>query len=84
MAVEWYENMDDLNTPIIWDNGDEALKQFASITPDEARHAAASARHTEGHVISEQLENESFTFDSIRLRSASRTGSRSRTSPTGT
>ena len=43
MAVDWYENMDDLETPIIWDNGDPALKNFASITPDQADQPAAGA-----------------------------------------
>ena len=36
MAVDWYENMDALETPIVWDNGDPALQQFASITADQA------------------------------------------------
>jgi hypothetical protein len=65
MAVKWYENMDDLDTPIIWDNGDKALSDFATITADQADSPPQVAYNgTEtGHVVSEQLDNEKFTFD---------------------
>ena len=58
MAVDWYENMDDLETPIIWDNGDPALQQFATITADQAAIPPQVPIQTEGHVTSENLENE--------------------------
>jgi hypothetical protein len=63
MAVSWYENMDDLSTPIIWDNGDPALKDFATITADQSSNPPQVPINTEGHVVSETLENERFTFD---------------------
>jgi hypothetical protein len=63
MAVQWYENMDDLKTPIILDNGDPALAQFANITPEDAANPPQVPYTTEGHIVSEQLDNEKFTFD---------------------
>ena len=63
MAVSWYENMDDLETPIIWDNGDDALKDLATITVDQAAIPPQVPINTEGRVVSETLENERFTFD---------------------
>jgi hypothetical protein len=63
MAVDWYKNMDDLKTPIIWDNGNPALKDFAAITTDQAADPPQVPYTTEGHVTNEDLENESFSFD---------------------
>jgi hypothetical protein len=63
MAVKWYLNMDDLKTPIIWDNGSKALKDFASITADQSAIPPQVPINGEGRVVSETLENERFTFD---------------------
>ena len=45
--------MDALDTPIVWDNGEPALQQFASITPDQAATPPVVPINTEGHVTSE-------------------------------
>jgi hypothetical protein len=65
MAVQWYEDMSVLKTPIILDNGDPALEKagLARITPEEATTLPQVPYTTEGHVVSEQLENEKFIFD---------------------
>jgi 6-pyruvoyl-tetrahydropterin synthase related domain len=63
MAVDWYKNMDDLQTPIVWDTGDSALQQFPSITPDQATNPPVVPIQTEGHVTGENMQNESFSFD---------------------
>jgi 6-pyruvoyl-tetrahydropterin synthase related domain len=63
MAVDWYENMDDLETPIVWDNGDPALQQFAPITADQATTPPVVPIQTEGHVTGEKMESEKFSFD---------------------
>ena len=84
MAVEWYKNEAALDTPLVWDNGEEALQQFASITPDAGRPIPPGEPiDTEGDVTNELLENEQPRASTPRP-SGSRTGSRSRTSPTGT
>jgi 6-pyruvoyl-tetrahydropterin synthase related domain len=66
-AVQWYENMDDLDTPIVWDNGDPALQDFASITPEQATSPPVEPIQTEGHVTSEEPGNETFSFDTTAV-----------------
>ena len=63
MAVDWYSNMDNLDTPIVWDNGDPALQKFASITSDQATSPPVVPIQTEGHVTGEKMYNEQFVFD---------------------
>ena len=67
VAVDWYENMDDLQTPIVWDNGDAALQQFASITPEAVTYPPAVPIQTEQHVTGEKLENERLSFDTTAI-----------------
>ena len=67
MAVDWYLNPGDLQTPLVLDKGEVALQQFTSITADQATAAPAVPINTEGHVISEQLENESLSFDTTAI-----------------
>jgi hypothetical protein len=65
LVVKWYENMNDLKTPIIWDNGDPALKNITSITAAEADNPPQVPYDgaDTGRVVSEKLDNEKFTFD---------------------
>ena len=67
MAVDWYLNPTDLGTPLVLDKGEAALKQFASITPDQATNPPMVPINTEGHVTGEQLENESLSFDTTAV-----------------
>jgi hypothetical protein len=67
MAVDWYLNATDLDTPLVLDKGEAALKQFASITPDQATNPPVVPINTEGHVTGEQLENESLSFDTTAV-----------------
>jgi hypothetical protein len=67
MAVDWYEAMESLDTPIVWDNGDPALQEFASVTPEQAVYPPVVPIQTEGHVTGEKLENESFSFDTTAI-----------------
>ncbi len=67
MAVDWYLNAGDLETPIVLDKGEAALKQFASITPDQAANPPVVPINTEGRVTGEQLENESLSFDTTAI-----------------
>jgi hypothetical protein len=67
MAVEWYLHEEALDTPLVWDNGEEALQQFASITPSEAANPPEVPVKTEGHVTNELLENDRLTFDTTAI-----------------
>ena len=67
MAVKWYRNGSDLDTPLIWDNGEAALKQFVSITPAQAANPPMTPITTEGHVTNETMANESLTFDTTAI-----------------
>ncbi|MFH1834457.1 MAG: hypothetical protein ABH877_05480, partial [bacterium] len=63
----WYLNTGALDTPLVLDKGEAALEPFLSITPDQATAPPAMPINTEGRVISEQLENESLSFDTTAI-----------------
>lgn len=67
IAVDWYLNEADLDTPLVLDRGEDALRQFTSIAPEEATAPPTDAIVTDGHVTSEQIENESLTFDTTAV-----------------
>jgi hypothetical protein len=67
MAVDWYLNPDDLDTPLIFDNGDEALARFTAITPEMATMPPVVPIDSEGTVTGESLENERFSFDTTAV-----------------
>ena len=48
MAVDWYLNQDALDTPIVRDQGEEALQRFTQITPEESADPPAVPINTEG------------------------------------
>ena len=67
MAVDWYLNPADLDTPLVLDRGEAALQRFTSITPDQATTPPVVPINTEGHVTGEQMENESLSFDTTAI-----------------
>ena len=67
MAVDWYLNESALDTPIVLDNGDEALQQFTQIPLDEASIPPAEPIVAEGRVTGELMENESLSFDTTAV-----------------
>jgi len=67
MAVDWYLNPDDLDVPLVLDKGEQPLQGFTAITPDEATTPPAVPITTDGHVISETLENERLSFDTTAI-----------------
>ncbi len=67
MAVDWYLSEMALDTPIVLDKGEEALQQFAAITPSEAPDPPMVSNSVEGMVTSETLENESLSFDTTAI-----------------
>ena len=48
VAVNWYENPTDLTTPLVWDQGQPALKKLKSITPDEVTNPPVTPTKTSG------------------------------------
>jgi hypothetical protein len=67
MAVDWYLNPDDLQTPIVLDKGEQALQKFPSITPEQSASPPVVPINTEGHVTNESLQNEKLTFDTTAV-----------------
>jgi hypothetical protein len=67
MAVEWYKNADALDTPLVWDNGEEVLKQFTSVTAEQAANPPEVPISTQGTVTNIELENESLSFDTTAI-----------------
>jgi hypothetical protein len=67
MAVEWYKNADALDTPLVWDNGEEVLKQFTSVTAEQAANPPEVPISTQGTVTNIKLENESLSFDTTAI-----------------
>jgi hypothetical protein len=67
IAVDWYKNADALDTPLVWDNGEEALKQFDSVSSVEAISPPETPITTTGTVTNVKLENESLSFDTTAI-----------------
>ena len=67
MAVDWYLSPDALETPIVLDKGEEALQQFASISPELSANPPVTPITTEGRVTNEDFQNESLSFDTTAV-----------------
>lgn len=67
LAVKWYKTEEALDTPIVWDNGEEALQEYASITPEQVESPPEVPVETEGYVTNELLSNESLEFDTTAI-----------------
>ena len=67
VAVPWYKNVDNLDTPIVWDRGEPGLQQFPEITPEQAASPPKIPITTEGQVISESIGTESITFETTAI-----------------
>jgi len=67
LAVEWYRSDLALDTPVVWDNGEEALQQYGWVTPDQVADPPVTPIETEGGVTNEFLENEGLSFDTTAI-----------------
>jgi len=67
MANQWYLREDSLDTPIVWDNGEEALQQFPEVSAQEAVAPPKTPLVTEGRVISETFSNEKLEFETTAI-----------------
>jgi hypothetical protein len=67
LAVQWYRDEAALSTPLVWDNGEEALEQYESVISDQVADPPVTPVETDGRVTNEQLENESLSFDTTAI-----------------
>ncbi len=67
LAVDWYLTDAVLDTPLVLDKGEEALKQFTAISPGEAMAPPIEPIVTEGRVTGESMENEKLSFDTTAV-----------------
>ncbi len=67
MAVEWYKNASVLDIPLVWDNGEEALKQFPQVSAEAAVNPPRVPNRTVGVVSNIDLQNESLSFDTTAI-----------------
>jgi len=67
LAVRWYRSPVDLTTPLVWDNGEEALQGYGSVAPDQIPGLPQTPVTTEGAVTNERLENERLSFDTTAV-----------------
>jgi hypothetical protein len=67
LAVKWYKTENALDTALVWDNGEEALQRFASVTASQVASPPEVPVDTEGYVTNEFLGNESLEFDTTAI-----------------
>jgi hypothetical protein len=67
IANDWYLENSALDTPMVWDKGEEALADYVAIDPDQATNPPVTPIDTEGYVTNEMLENEKLTLDTTAV-----------------
>ena len=67
LAVAWYENPADLATPLVWDQGQPALRQFKSVSAAKVASPPVTTIETGGVVTNEQLTDDTLTFDTTAI-----------------
>ena len=67
VAVNWYENPTDLTTPLVWDQGQQGLKQFKLVSPDEVTNPPVTPTKTSGVVSNVQLTDDTLSFDTTAI-----------------
>ena len=71
---EWYDsilpwfNYDDADRAfIIWDQGEEEIRQFDEINPEQVNNLEKHVLNYSGEVVKEEIENEKITFETTAL-----------------
>jgi len=67
MANSWYLTPEALETPIVWDQGEEALQGYPSISSAEEAVDPPQVPTEGGEVTNVVLENESLSFDTTAV-----------------
>jgi hypothetical protein len=64
---EWYLNTDNLDNPVIYDDGSEEIKKFEEITKEQLKDVPENPVNSEGEVLSESLEREKIEFTTTAI-----------------
>ncbi len=67
LALEWYENPNDLATPLVWDQGEKALQPFGSVSPSAVTSPPLTPTGADGTVTNERLTDETLSFDTTAI-----------------
>ena len=67
LAVAWYENPGDLTTPLVWDEGQQALKRFSSVSAEKVTNPPVTPIDTSGTVSNVQVTEDTLTFDTTAI-----------------
>jgi len=64
---DWYLNADNVDNPVIYDDGSKELKQFEEITREQLKDVPDNPVNVKGEVISETLEREKIEFTTTAI-----------------
>ena len=67
LAVAWYENPGDLTTPLVWDQGQQALKRFSSVPAGNVTSLPVTPIDTSGTVSNVQMTEDTLSFDTTAI-----------------
>ena len=60
--LPWFKKYDRDRTFIIWDQGENGLESYKSVSPEEVLNIAKDPYEKSGEVLEENIENEKITF----------------------
>ena len=63
----WYLNADNVDNPVIYDDGSKELKQFEEITLEQLKNVPENPGNVKGEIISETLEREKIEFTTTAI-----------------
>ncbi|MBM3706244.1 MAG: hypothetical protein FJW66_06950 [Actinobacteria bacterium] len=64
---EWYLNADNVDNPVIYDDGSEGIKQFEEITKEQLSDVPGNPFNAGGEVLSEIVEREKIEFKTTAI-----------------
>jgi hypothetical protein len=64
---DWYMNADNVDNPVIYDDGSEEIKQFMEIKKDQLENVPENPIASNGEVLSEVVEREKIEFTTTAI-----------------
>ncbi|MHB1346530.1 MAG: hypothetical protein ACYCXK_03465 [Candidatus Humimicrobiaceae bacterium] len=64
---DWYLNADNVDNPVIYDDGSEELKEFKEITRAQLKNVPENPLDVEGQILSEVVEREKIEFSTTAI-----------------
>ena len=64
---DWYLNADNVDNPVIYDDGSKELKQFDEITREQLKNVPENPVNIKGEILSEHLEREKIEFTTTAI-----------------